>query len=93
MRRLWLLFWRVSRNDLHLLWFTLKHPARPGWLLPITVLLGIYALSPLNFAIPVIGILDDLVIVPLALHWLLKLIPQPLREDYVKGAAYPYTAK
>ena len=43
-------------------------------------------LSPLNFAIPLIGVLDDFVIVPLALHWMLKLMPQQLLEDYAAAA-------
>ena len=87
MKRVWLLLWRISRNDLRMLWFFLHHPARPSWLIPVTVLLGLYALSPLNFALPVIGVLDDFVIVPLALHWLLKLMPQHLQEDYARGAS------
>ena len=86
MRRLLLLLWRVSRNDLRMLWFVLNHPARPGWVMPVAVGLGLYALSPLNFAIPLIGVLDDFVIVPLALHWMLKLMPQQLLEDYAAAA-------
>ena len=87
MKRLFLLLWRVSRNDLRRLWFVLRHPARPGWLIPIAVLLGLYALSPLNFVVPVVGVLDDFVIVPLALHWLIKLLPQQLLDDYERGAS------
>jgi uncharacterized membrane protein YkvA (DUF1232 family) len=82
MRRLMLLFWRVSRTDLRFLWFALRHPARPGWLLPIAIGLGLYALSPLNFAVPLVGVMDDLVIVPLALHWLLTLLPPALRMEF-----------
>ncbi len=82
MRRLVMLFWRVSRTDLRYLWFALRHPGRPGWLLPISIGLGLYALSPLNFALPLVGVMDDLVIVPLALHWLLTLLPPALRIDF-----------
>lgn len=79
-KRLALLFWRVSRRDLRVLWFALRHPARPGWLLPVAIALGLYALLPFNFAIPVLGVVDDLVLVPLALHWLVKLLPPVLRD-------------
>lgn len=78
MRRLILLLWRSSRNDLRMLWYALKQPARPGWLLPVAVGLGLYAVSPLNFAIPIVGVIDDFVVVPLALHWILKLLPRQM---------------
>jgi uncharacterized membrane protein YkvA (DUF1232 family) len=79
-KRLALLFWRISRRDLRVLWFALRHPARPGWLLPVAIALGLYALLPFNFAIPLLGVVDDLVLVPLALHWLVKLLPPTLRD-------------
>ena len=87
MRRLFVLLWRVSRNDLRLLWFAARHPLRPGWLIPAAIMLAIYALSPLNFAIPLIGVVDDLVLVPLALHWLLKLLPQQISERFEQGTS------
>jgi len=31
--------WRLSANDLRLLWFALRHRHRPLWLLPVTILL------------------------------------------------------
>jgi uncharacterized membrane protein YkvA (DUF1232 family) len=79
-KRLALLFWRISRRDLRILWFALRHPARPGWLLPVAIALGLYAVLPFNFAIPLLGVVDDLVLVPLALHWLVKLLPPGLRD-------------
>lgn len=79
MKRLLVLLWRVSRQDLRVLWFALRHPARPGWLWPVTIVLGLYALSPFNFAIPLLGAVDDFVLVPLAVHWLVKLLPLHLR--------------
>jgi len=76
MRRLLVLLWRVSRADLRVLWLALRSPGRPGWLLPATLFLGFYALAPFNFALPILGVLDDFVLVPLALHWLVRLLPQ-----------------
>lgn len=81
MKRLLVLFWRVSRRDLRLLWFALRHPARPRWLLPASVVLGLYAASPFNFAIPLLGTVDDLVLVPLIVHWLVKLLPPNVRDS------------
>lgn len=82
MKRLFVLFWRISRSDLRMLWFALRHPSRPGWLLPVTILLGLYALSPFNFAIPMLGALDDFVVIPLVLHWIVKLLP-PLERNNI----------
>ena len=89
MKRLVLLFWRVSRRDLGFLWFALRHPGRPGWLLPAAAVLGLFALSPINIALPLVGVMDDLVIVPLALHWLLQQLPAAMRMDYERQGVRP----
>lgn len=88
MKRLLLILWRTSRADLRLAWFALKHPARPAWLLPCLCLLGLYALSPFSYVVPLVGVVDDLVVVPLALHALLSLLPAPIRLDKSRN---PYT--
>lgn len=72
MRRMFGL-WRMSRNDLRLLWVALRHPNRPSWLLPATLALGFFALEPFNFAIPILGVVDDLFLLPLLLHGLAKI--------------------
>ena len=74
--------WRLSSRDLRLLWFSLRHPNRPVWLLPIAALLGVYALDPLNLAVPVLGFVDDLILLPLMLHSLVKFIPADIRFGY-----------
>jgi uncharacterized membrane protein YkvA (DUF1232 family) len=72
MRRIFRL-WQMSRNDLRLVWLALRHPNRPNWLLPATLALGFFALEPFNFAIPVLGVVDDLFLLPLLLHGLAKI--------------------
>lgn len=68
-------------------WFALKHADRPTWLLPTTMLLGLYVIAPFNLAIPVLGVIDDMVLVPFALHYLLKCLPpRLLRTDAPRGA-------
>ena len=78
MRRLFI-FWRQGGRDLKLLWRALKHPDRPRWLLPATVALAFFAFDPLNLAMPMLGAVDDLVILPLALRALLSALPQHVR--------------
>ncbi|MCK9689321.1 hypothetical protein [Scleromatobacter humisilvae] len=79
MRRLFL-FWRQGGRDLRLLWRALQHPDRPAWLLPATVLLAFFALDPLSLAMPMLGAVDDLVLLPLALRALLSALPQHLKS-------------
>ena len=81
MRR-FLLLWRVARQDLRLLWFALRHPQRPAWLLPIAALLGLFALEPANFAIPVLGVVDDLVLLPILLHLMVGSLPGHIRAAF-----------
>ena len=79
MRRLFI-FWRQGGRDVKLLWRALKHPDRPAWLLPATVLLAFFALDPLNLAMPMLGAVDDLVILPLVLSTLVRALPRHLRR-------------
>jgi uncharacterized membrane protein YkvA (DUF1232 family) len=72
MRRIFRL-WRLAGSDIRLLWVAMRHPNRPGWLLPATVALGLFALDPFNFAIPVLGVVDDLLLLPLLLRGLAKI--------------------
>ncbi|GAB3769295.1 hypothetical protein GCM10028796_34130 [Ramlibacter monticola] len=72
------LLWTLLRGDARQLWFALRHPAAPRWLKIGTVLVVLYLLSPVDLipdAIPFVGALDDLVLVPLAIRWLLKRLP------------------
>jgi uncharacterized membrane protein YkvA (DUF1232 family) len=82
--------WSVVRNDVRLLWFALRHPAAPWWLVPAALLLGAYVASPIDLipdVIPVLGWIDDIVLVPFALHMLLRALPERVREDARVAAA------
>ena len=69
MRRLFRI-WRLSGQDLLLIWTALRSPDRPRWLLPASIAIGFFALDPLNFAIPLLGVLDDVFLLPLLLRLL-----------------------
>jgi uncharacterized membrane protein YkvA (DUF1232 family) len=71
MRRLFRL-WRLCGQDLRLLWMALRNPNRPRWLIPVSIALAIFALEPFNFAIPFLGIVDDVFLLPLLLRLLAK---------------------
>jgi uncharacterized membrane protein YkvA (DUF1232 family) len=71
MRRLFRL-WRLGGHDLRVLFVALRHPNRPPWLIPAVMILALFALEPFNFAVPSLGIVDDLFVLPLLLRVLAK---------------------
>lgn len=82
--------WSVIRGDARLLWFALKHPLAPSWLKPVVAVMILYVLSPVDLlpdAIPVLGVVDDVVLVPLAIAFIVKRLPAALRADFLRRAA------
>ena len=78
------LLWTVVRGDARLLWLALKHPQSPGWLKPAVALLVIYVVSPVDLipdVVPFLGLMDDVVLVPLAIRFVLKRLPARVRDD------------
>lgn len=78
--------WRLVAGDLRLLWFALRHPRRPFWLWPAVIVLGLYALDPVNFALPLAGLVDDLVLIPLLVHLVARLLPAEIRTGYAAAS-------
>ena len=77
------LLWTVARGDARRLWFALRHPEAPTWLKVGTALIVLYVISPIDLipdVLPVIGVVDDLVIVPLAIRWLLNRLPAEIAD-------------
>ncbi|MBG6077668.1 YkvA family protein [Polaromonas sp. CG_9.11] len=77
------LLWTVLRGDARQLCFALRHPDAPGWLKWGTALIALYLFSPIDLipdVLPVIGLVDDLVLVPLAIRWLLKRLPPAIAQ-------------
>ena len=75
------LLWTLVRTDARRLWFALRHPAAPGWLKVGAALIVAYVISPIDLVpdvLPIIGVVDDLVIVPLAIRWLLNRLPREI---------------
>jgi uncharacterized membrane protein YkvA (DUF1232 family) len=82
------LAYRLKR-DAHLLWFAAKDPRTPLPAKLVGGLVAAYAFSPIDLipdVVPVLGILDDLIIVPLGLLIALRLIPQPLADEFRTAA-------
>ncbi len=90
MLRFWRLWW-IGRRNLGVLWLALHHPRRPIWLLPALAVLGLYSLEPLNFAIPFLGVVDDLILLPIALNVLIWLLPPEIRAESSRRRSSPTT--
>jgi uncharacterized membrane protein YkvA (DUF1232 family) len=67
MRRLFRL-WSLAGHDLRLLFAALRSPSRPPWLIPALIVLVLFVLDPLNLAIPILGVMDDFVLLPLLIR-------------------------
>ena len=87
MKRIFALWRVVAGRDWRLLWFALRHEERPGWLLPGLAGLALFAVEPLNFALPVVGAVDELVLVPFVLHAMATMLPARVLDGYTRASA------
>ena len=77
-------FARALKRDVMTLWFALKHPDTPWYARALAAVITAYALSPIDLIpdfIPVLGYLDDLIIVPAGVWLLLKIVPENVVVD------------
>ena len=68
------------RDELVILWRAFMAPETPVWLKGLMLLIPAYLLNPLDLIpdfIPVVGWLDDAVIIPLMVPLLVRLVPRP----------------
>lgn len=71
------------------LWKLFKHPQTPRHAKLFAVLVLAYALSPIDLIpdfIPVLGQLDDVILVPLGIALVVKMTPKPLWEQLLREA-------
>ena len=84
------LLWVLVKGDARLLWRALKHPLSPPWLKWGAAGIALYLVSPIDLipdVIPFLGVMDDIVIVPLAIRWLLGKLPGVVLEDIGRQTA------
>ena len=87
----------LVRRDGRLFWYALRHPDAPRWLRPAAFGLLLYAVSPIDLIpdfIAGLGIVDDAVLIPLAVHFMLKrLPPHILRQAQARAEATTVRAR
>ncbi len=83
--------WAKSlKRDAILLWLAARDPRTPLAAKAVAGFAAAYAFSPIDLIpdfIPILGLLDDLVILPLAIGFALKMIPPALIGEFRRKAA------
>lgn len=75
---------RRIKRDVVTVYFAARDPRAPFFARMLAMLVAAYALSPIDLIpdfVPVLGYLDDLLIVPLGLLWVLRLMPVDVLAD------------
>lgn len=87
---------RALKRDVFVVYLAARDPRTPWALRLLALAVAAYALSPIDLVpdfIPVLGYLDDLLIVPLGLALVLRLLPPPVllaaRERAARMLARP----
>lgn len=80
---------REIKRDVHALYLAARDPRGPWYAKAAAIAVAAYALSPIDLIpdfIPVIGYLDDLLIVPLGILLAVRLVPPGLMAEFRASA-------
>ncbi len=75
---------RHLKSETLALWFAARHPGTPWYAKLLVAGIVAYALSPIDLIpdfIPVLGYLDDLILIPLGIVLAVRMIPRPILEE------------
>ena len=87
------------RRDARAIYLASRDPRLPWTVKLLAIAVAGYALSPIDLIpdfIPVLGVLDDLIIVPLGIRLVIALMPEGLMREYrtvASAAARPPVSK
>jgi uncharacterized membrane protein YkvA (DUF1232 family) len=73
------------RNDVYILWLAFGDCRTPWYAKALVAVVVAYAVSPVDLIpdfIPVLGYVDDLVLVPAGIYLALRMIPREVMEEY-----------
>ncbi|WP_427309413.1 YkvA family protein [Cupriavidus sp. H39] len=85
---------RGLKSSLLMLWFCSRHPATPWAARLLGALVVAYAFSPIDLIpdfIPVLGYVDDVLLVPLGIWLTLRMIPATVKDE-CRGRAEAWQA-
>lgn len=75
---------RSLKAEIHALYLAARHPLTPWYGKLLVAVVVAYALSPIDLIpdfIPVLGYLDDLILLPLGIAWAIRLIPPSVMAE------------
>ncbi len=87
--------WMALRGDVRRVWHAMGHPHTPRWFKLGVLGVVAYLVSPIDLVpdvLPIVGVMDDLVLAPLALRWLLAQLPEHIRQ-HAERDGQPVRAK
>ena len=76
---------RALKRDVHAIWLAARDPRVPWYAKAVAGCVAAYALSPIDLIpdfIPVLGYLDDLIIVPLGILLVVALVPPGIMAEH-----------
>lgn len=74
---------RKLKNEVIAMYFVMKHPETPVYAKVLAAIIIGYALSPIDFIpdfVPILGYVDDVILLPLGIAFVIKLIPANILE-------------
>jgi uncharacterized membrane protein YkvA (DUF1232 family) len=81
---------RTLKRDITALYLAARDPRVPWYAKAVAACVAGYALSPIDLIpdfVPILGYLDDLILVPLGIMLAIRLIPAPVLSDLRRTAA------
>jgi uncharacterized membrane protein YkvA (DUF1232 family) len=81
---------RSIRRDAHAIYLAARHPRTPWYVKALAIGIAAYALSPIDLIpdfIPVVGFLDEIILLPIAIVAVVKLIPADVMAESRATAA------
>lgn len=80
----------LLKQEALVLLLALRHPATPLFVKAFVALIVGYALSPIDLIpdfVPILGYIDDLILLPLGITLALRMLPAPVLAECRSGAA------
>jgi len=81
---------RVIKRDVHALYLASRDPRVPWYAKALAIVVAGYALSPIDLIpdfVPVLGYLDDVILVPLGVLLVIRMIPPEIMAEHRELAA------
>jgi uncharacterized membrane protein YkvA (DUF1232 family) len=81
---------RLVKRDVHAIYRAARDPRVPWYAKALAICVACYALSPIDLIpdfVPILGYVDDVIIVPLGILIVVKLIPPEIMAEHRASAA------